>query len=213
MSADYSTTPADLPVPLDDRACSHLRGKCLPAITLPLTLPSSSALSNAFGSTSPPSLPSSSETSIDVSSLRKTVLFIYPATGVPGEALPMDWDAIPGARGCTPESLSFKNAIVRFASAGYAVVGMSAQSKAAHEEASRRLDLPYALISDADFDLTDAMRLPSFRTADGKRFMTRVTLVIDEEGKVAGLNYPIFPTSTAADRALELVEPAPACER
>jgi hypothetical protein len=33
------------------------------------------------------------------------VIYIYPMTGRPGVSLPDGWDAIPGARGCTPQSL------------------------------------------------------------------------------------------------------------
>ena len=38
-----------------------------------------------------------------------SVIYIYPMTGQPNVALPKDWDEIPGARGCTPQSCSFRD--------------------------------------------------------------------------------------------------------
>jgi len=38
-----------------------------------------------------------------------TVIYCYPRTDVPGEALPEGWDAIPGARGCTPQAFAFRD--------------------------------------------------------------------------------------------------------
>jgi peroxiredoxin len=38
----------------------------------------------------------------------RTVVYLYPRTGQPGQALPTGWDAIPGARGCTPQSCGFR---------------------------------------------------------------------------------------------------------
>ena len=75
--------PADLPVPRDDGACDHLSGLRLPALALPSTRDRDIDLSQLHGT---------------------TVVYIYPRTGRPDQALPAGWNAIPGARGCTPQS-------------------------------------------------------------------------------------------------------------
>jgi peroxiredoxin len=77
--------PDDLPVPEDDGAADHLPGSELPHLGLPATDGSTVDLAA-------------------VSTRRRVVVFAYPRTGRPGEApLVPHWDAIPGARGCTPE--------------------------------------------------------------------------------------------------------------
>ena len=39
----------------------------------------------------------------------RAVLYVYPRTGRPGRPVPESWDAIPGARGCTPQSCGFRD--------------------------------------------------------------------------------------------------------
>ena len=78
--------PDGLPVPQDDGAARHLTGRRMPDIELPATDGSSINLSKLLG---------------------RTVLYIYPRTGEPGKPPPDGWDAVPGARGCTPQSCYF----------------------------------------------------------------------------------------------------------
>ena len=80
--------PDGLPVPQDDGAARHLTGRRMPDIELPATDGSSINLSKLPG---------------------RTVLYIYPRTGEPGKPPPDGWDAVPGARGCTPQSCSFRD--------------------------------------------------------------------------------------------------------
>src|SRR5437867_7977860 len=81
--------PPDLPRPTDDGAADHLKGMAMPRITLLSTAGRSVDLAKL---TSP-----------------RTVIYCYPRTGVPGEPLPAGWDSIPGARGCTPQTCSFRD--------------------------------------------------------------------------------------------------------
>ncbi|PWN38822.1 hypothetical protein IE81DRAFT_350724 [Ceraceosorus guamensis] len=103
--SSHMTFPSDLPVPKDDHKASHLMGHPLPF--LPSGLQSTSATTTTSSSTQSPS-------SVDLfqASLRNPVLlFIYPKTGQPGKNVPAEWDAIPGARGCTPHLCSVKDSI------------------------------------------------------------------------------------------------------
>ncbi|HKG38682.1 MAG TPA: peroxiredoxin [Conexibacter sp.] len=126
------------------------------------------------------------------------VLYLYPRTGTPGEPSPDGWDAIPGARGCTPQSCAFRDHAGDLAALGARVIGLSAQS--AEEQAAfvKREHLPFALLSDPALRLAHELRLPTFEAA-GMRLYRRITLVI-EDGAIAKVFYPVFPPDrNAAD--------------
>src|SRR5256885_1165309 len=110
MTSDYRSLPPDLPVPVDDGAADHLRGTRVPAVVLPST--QGGELDLAAAAAGP----------------RRLVVYVYPRTGTPGEPLPEGWDAIPGARGCTPQSCAFRDHVAEFAALGATLLGVSAQS-------------------------------------------------------------------------------------
>jgi peroxiredoxin len=179
---DLLTIPGDLPVPEDDGAADHLPGSELPDVALPAT--------------------DGPEVRLDVLGGR-TVVFAYPRTGTPGEqSLGGDdaWNAIPGARGCTPEVCSVRDLHDEFGALGVRVYGLSTQTTEEQAEAAERLHLPYSLLSDAGLELATAMRLPTFEV-DGTTLIKRITLFL-EDGRVTGVQYPVFPPDGAADRAL-----------
>ena len=168
---DPEVLPPELPAPADDGAAAHLVGSRLPSVPLPAT----------DGST------------VDLASRRgRTVVYAYPRTGVPGEApLVADWDEIPGARGCTPESCGFRDHHAELAGLGASVLGLSTQDTAYQREAVERLRLPFPLLSDASLALTRAARLPTF-VAAGQTLVKRLTLLLDD-GRVSHVWYPVFP--------------------
>lgn len=168
----YDQLPSDLPAPADDGACAHLPGLAFPAIPLPATDGRLVAVAAA-------------------SRLMRTVLYIYPRTGRPGEPLPTDWDLIPGARGCTPEACAFRDHHAELRALGAQVFGLSTQSTDYQQEMVERLHLPFPVLSDADLALTTALRLPTF-TVDGMTLIKRLTLVVDQ-GVITHLFYPVFP--------------------
>src|SRR5437588_3622199 len=56
------------------------------------------------------SLPATDGTMVALAGLAgRTIVYAYPRTGRPGQPLPTGWDAIPGARGCTPQSCGFRD--------------------------------------------------------------------------------------------------------
>jgi peroxiredoxin len=163
--------PPDIPVPQDDGAARHLAGLALPDIALPAT-------------SGPP---------VNLSKLKgRTVLYIYPRTGVPGVDAPPGWDQIPGARGCTPQSCGFRDHFAELKTLGVDhVYGLSTQDTAYQREVAERLHLPFAILSDADFKLTRAIDLPTFTTS-GMTLFKRMALVIDD-GTIVKAFYPVFP--------------------
>ena len=172
---DYTALPAGLPVPADDGACAHLPGHAVPALPLSATT----------GGT------------LDLAALPgRVVAYFYPMTGVPGVPLPDGWDAIPGARGCTPQACGFRDHAADLARLGAAVVGVSTQPAAEQAEAAARLHLPLPLLSDESLALTRALRLPTFR-AGGRELVRRLTLVV-RAGRVDHVFYPVFPPDAHA---------------
>ncbi len=172
--------PADLPVPADDGACDHLPGLRLPAIALPSTA----------GGT------------VDLAALAgRTVVYCYPRTGRPGEPLPTGWDSIPGARGCTPESCGFRDHYRELRALDVAVFGLSTQTTDYQREAAERLQLPFALLSDADLRFARALRLPTF-SVDDMTLIKRLTLVV-QNGQIEHVFYPVFPPDRHAEEVLD----------
>jgi peroxiredoxin len=143
-------------------------------------------------------LPATDGSEVDLAALAgRTVVYIYPRTGRPGQPPPDGWDAIPGARGCTPQSCSFRDHFAELEQLGVAhLYGMSTQDTEYQREAAERLHLPFPLISDADLRLTGALRLPTF-AIDGMTLQKRMVLVIDG-GVIAKVFYPVFPPDESA---------------
>lgn len=129
-----------------------------------------------------------------------TVLFCYPATGRPGP-LPEDWDAIPGAVGCTLENRLFRDAYGDFTAAGVAVRGVSTQRPDEQRVFAAAEELPYPLLSDMDSRLSAALRLPTFRAGQGLR-LKRAVLVLDRERIVRHVQYPVTDIPVAVTTAL-----------
>lgn len=179
--SDYLTLPSDLPVPGDDGAADHLPGTAMPHLTLPST--------------------DGHEVGLDRLGPGRNVVYIYPLSGRPGVDLPAGWDAIPGARGCTTEACGFRDHYGELREAGVATVhGLSSQNTAYQAELAHRLELPFTILSDPEFKLADALRLPTF-TAEGQRLFARLTLIISDD-LIEHVFYPIFPPDRHAAEVL-----------
>lgn len=178
MSAphDPSALPADLPVPEDDGAADHLVGLEVPTLRFPATTGDDRDLAELA-------------TGI-------LVLYLYPRTGVPGVAPPDGWDAIPGARGCTPQTCAFRDYHAEITALGATVAGMSTQSAAEQSEAAERLGLPFPLLADPKLRLASALNLPTF-DVHGASLYRRLTLVA-RAGRIVETFYPVFPPDANA---------------
>jgi peroxiredoxin len=180
LARDLGTLPADLPVPVDDGACDHLIGLRVPAIALPSTAGRDVVLAE----TGRP----------------RTVVYAYPRTGEPDKPSPDGWDMIPGARGCTPQSCSFRDHHQELLDLGAEVFGLSTQTTAYQHEMAARLHLSFEVLSDADLRLTKALRLPTFEVA-AMTLIKRLTLVL-QGGRIEHVFYPVFPPDQSAAQTL-----------
>jgi peroxiredoxin len=167
---NFTKLPKDLPVPIDDGACNHLFGLPLPSINLSATSGRTVNLAQLPG---------------------RVVIYCYPMTGRPGVPLPDGWDQIPGARGCTPQSCSFRDHYQELGALNAQVFGLSTQTTEYQREAAERLDLPFELLSDSALQFANTLCLPTFEI-EGMHLIKRVTLIA-RDGKIVKNFYPIFP--------------------
>ncbi|RYG65565.1 peroxiredoxin [bacterium] len=172
------------PIPSDDGAAAHLGGASIPDLTLPTTADRPLRLRELCAA--------------------RAVLYVYPATGVPGRDPAVDpapgWDDIAGASGCTAQSMGFRAAYAEFEARAIAVAGLSTQPLEEQTEFARRHELPFPLLHDEDGTLERELRLPSF-TVDGRVFLKRLVLYI-EAGRVVYAHYPVYPPAESAKSLL-----------
>ncbi|MBC7578183.1 MAG: peroxiredoxin [Tardiphaga sp.] len=188
LEVDWSKIPA----PEDDGAAAHLAGMAIPPLSLRAT----------------------NDTSVVLSELKvRVVVFAYPRTGEPGKiSLVDDWDMIPGARGCTPQTCAFRDLFAELKAAGAAhVFGLSTQSNDYQTEMAARLHLPFPVLSDEALDLVHALDLPIMEVAD-LTLIKRLALIIDD-AKITHVFYPVFPPDRNASDVLAWLKANPALNR
>jgi peroxiredoxin len=169
-----------IPAPEDDGAADHLTGVKVPDVALASTDGGAVSLADVAG---------------------RVVIYIYPMTGQPNGVLPDGWDGIPGARGCTPQSCSFRDHFGELQALGVGhVFGLSTQDTDYQREMATRLHLPFPVLSDADGALTAALNLPVMQV-EGRKLLKRMAWVI-EGGVIVKTFYPVFPPDQNADDVL-----------
>lgn len=176
---DFNSLPENLPPPIDDGATTHLEGAKLPFISLIST----------FG------------TKINVGELRGlTVIYCYPKTGRPDEALPENWDLIPGARGCTPQACSYRDHHAELRRLGVELFAISTQSSEYQNEMATRLHLTFPVLSDEHLKFTTALSLPTFQNG-GQTLLKRLTMIC-RDAEIIQVNYPVFPPDKDIERVI-----------
>jgi peroxiredoxin len=175
--------PTNLPIPLDDGKCNHLQGMYLPNITLNST----------------------NDNKINLAELKGlNVLYFYPMTGRPDVELPEGWNEIPGARGCTPQSCSFRDNNQVLTNLNAKVYGISTQSTAYQKEMVERLHLPFEVLSDEDLKLAKELNLPTLIVND-MTLIKRITLIC-KDNKIVKVFYPVFPPDKNVDEVINWIE-------
>jgi peroxiredoxin len=184
-STNLHQLPPNLPAPADDGTCDHLPGSRVPLVRLASTGGRLVDLAEA--------------------AQQPTVFFFYPRTGEPGKAAGPEWDAIPGARGCTPQSCGFRDLHREFTKLGVAVFGVSTQETDYQREFVVRNHVPFELLSDRDLLLTRALRLPTFEYSvergEPAALIKRMAWFV-ERGSIERIWYPVFPPDRNAETVL-----------
>ncbi|WP_315831957.1 peroxiredoxin [Bradyrhizobium prioriisuperbiae] len=177
-----------IPAPEDDGAARHLPGMTVASVNLPAT----------------------DGSSIDLSALSgRVVLFAYPRTGEPGKiGLTDDWDMIPGARGCTPQTCAFRDLHADLKAGGADhVFGLSTQSPSYQGEMVERLHVPFPVLSDERLAFAIAMKLPTMTVAD-QTLIKRLAVIIDA-ARIVHVFYPVFPPDRNAGDVLAWLKAHP----
>lgn len=142
---------------------------------------------------------------VNLAELSGTVIvYVYPMTGRPDTPPPDGWDQIPGAKGCTPQSCSFRDHFSELLKCDARVFGLSTQSTEYQLEAKERLDLPFELLSDLNLNLKDALNLPTFDDA-GIELYKRITLIV-RDGAIDKVFYPVFSPGENANEVLKWLQ-------
>ncbi len=177
---DFNQLPSNLPKPINDGAADHLLGLKLPEITLTST----------------------DDEKINLAELKgKVVIFCYPKTGRDGVTMPEGWDQIPGARGCTPQTCSYRDNYQEIKQLGAKIFGLSTQKTDYQKELADRLNLPFSILSDEKMQLTKALSLPTFAIDD--MLLLKRCAMITENAKIIALKYPVFPSNSDASWVID----------
>ena len=102
---------------------------------------------------------------------RKLVVYFYPKDSTPG---------------CTAEACSLRDGMDELVDAGYAVVGISADSAASHSRFKAKQQLNFPLVADVEKSTIQAFDAWGEKKMAGRVYMgiIRTTFVIDADGVI-----------------------------
>ncbi len=123
---------------------------------------------------------------------RKVVLYFYPKDDTPG---------------CTKEACSFRDGFSKFRRRKIEVLGVSVDDEKSHKKFAEKFDLPFRLLADPERRIVRDYGVWGEKSLYGRKYMgtNRVTYVIDETGKIAGV-WPKVKPDGHADQILEAIE-------
>ena len=110
----------------------------------------------------------------------RMVLYFYPMTGRPDRPLPNNWNNIPGAKGCTIQTCSFRDNYDQLICLNAVPIGISTQDIYDNKEMTTRLNVPYDVLSDEKLKLGNELNIPTF-SVDSKIFLKRITLIVEKK--------------------------------
>jgi peroxiredoxin Q/BCP len=122
---------------------------------------------------------------------RRLVLYFYPKDDTPG---------------CTTEACGFRDHAADFERANAAVVGVSTDSEASHRKFADKFDLPFTLLADPDRTIVEAYGAWGEKKLYGRAYMgtLRVTYLVDEKGRIAGVYPKVSPKAHAEELLRDL---------
>jgi peroxiredoxin len=184
MNDEFTKLPDNLPIPENDGTTNHLLGRQIPDVILPSTKDSFFDLSN-----------------ID---REYGILYFFPMMTIPGKDLPLNWNDIPGARGCTPQNISFSENNTTLEEFDAISIGISSQPIYDLEQLASKRKLSQILVSDNKLEFQKRLDVPTFDVED-KTVYKRLTLVI-KNSKIIKVFYPVFPPDKHVFEVLKWLE-------
>ena len=108
------------------------------------------------------------------------VLYFYPKDDTPG---------------CTKEACGIRDTFDEFKGLNATVFGVSFDSVDSHKKFIEKYKLPFVLLADTDKKIATAYGVAD----DSSKVASRVTFVIDKQGKIAYVNPKVNPATHAAE--------------
>lgn len=170
MNKDLTKLPDNLPQPVDDGESDHLIGITIPNIIL-----------------------TSTKGEMDFSKINTQymVLYFFPMMSIPEKTLPLGWNDISGARGCTPQNITINEHIEDLQEYDARICGISTQSIDELTELSLLRKFSQPLISDSSLKFQEKIQIPTFHV-ENKTMYKRLTLIV-KNSKIVKVFYPVFP--------------------
>ena len=109
---------------------------------------------------------------------QKVLIYFYPKDNTPG---------------CTVEACSLRDNFNQLKEKNLVIFGISADSVESHKKFSQEHGLPFTLLADPEKKVVELYK------ANGKLFVSRISYLIDEEGKILKVYPNVNPVSHASE--------------
>lgn len=156
--------------------------------SLPANVPAVGSLAPDFA------LPADDGTTVRLSDLRgqRVVLYFYPKDDTPG---------------CTTQACGFRDHYVEIAEKNAVVFGISPDGVKSHVKFRTKYNLPFRLLADEEHKVAELYGVWGEKSMYGKKYfgIVRSHFVIDEEGKIADVQYNVSP-SVSVESALAALQ-------
>jgi peroxiredoxin Q/BCP len=122
---------------------------------------------------------------------KRVVLYFYPKDDTPG---------------CTTQACGFRDSYSMFGEKNAVVLGVSPDDATSHQAFKSKFSLPVPLLVDTDHKIAEAYGVWRERERNGEKSMgiLRSHFVIDEQGKLADVQYDVKPADSPT-KALDIL--------
>ena len=123
---------------------------------------------------------------------KRVVLYFYPKDDTPG---------------CTKQACGFRDAYAQIEDRNAVVLGISPDDLSSHAKFKTKYDLPFLLLADTDHSVAEKYGVWGEKTKMGIKSIgiIRSHFVIDENGRLADVQYAVSPADSVA-RALDILK-------
>jgi peroxiredoxin Q/BCP len=140
-------------------------------------------------------LPDANGNPVSLADLRgkRVVLYFYPRDNTPG---------------CTKEACAFSQLYAEYQAKNTVVLGISMDDAKSHTKFTKKFNLPFPLLSDADAEVATAYDSYGLKKFMGKEYMgvSRNTFVIGPDGKIEKIYLKVKPEQHPAELLQDLAE-------